>query len=162
MKEASSTCNEDNYYSAGLLEIAEKIFVIKMNVGKAYYPNQVVIERESRQDSIIKDYKEIVRKCINKYFIPQKDSCQKFSDKNSQDIANICSLLFDNTEIVEQNQTEIYNTAINIYFTVNPHIDIDINFESVISISVLLYFLIRRCLPTSLNKREGHSKHYYS
>ena len=157
VKETGVNCDEENFYNEELLQIAKQVFVVKMcgsdQIGRTW--------RSVLQDTT-ENRKEVVRRCFNHYFIPKQDSCQKLSDKNLNDIINICTQLFNNNEIVEYKQTEVYNTAINMYFSTNPHIDIDINFESVISISVLLYFLVRSCRAFPLNKRRRHSKRYYS
>ena len=157
VKETGVNCDEENFYNEELLQIAKQIFVVKM-CGS----NQIGRTWMSVLQDTTENRKEIVRRCFNHYFIPRQDSCQKLSDKNLNDIIHICTNLFNNNEIVEYKQTEVYNTAINMYFSINPHIDIDINFESVISISVLLYFLVRSCRAFPLNKRRRHSKRHYN
>lgn len=157
VKETGVNCDEENFYSEELLQILNQIFVVRMRGS-----NQTERAWMSVLQDTTENRKEIVRKCFNHYFIPRQDSCQKLSDKNLNDIIHICTYLFNNNEIVEYKQTEVYNTAINMYFSINPHIDIDINFESVISISVLLYFLVRSCRAFPLNKRRRHTKRYYS
>ena len=157
VKETGVNCDEENFYSEELLQILNQIFVVRMRGS-----NQTERAWMSVLQDTTENRKEIVRKCFNHYFIPRQDSCQKLSDKNLNDIIHICTHLFNNNEIVEYKQTEVYNTAINMYFSINPHIDIDINFESVISISVLLYFLVRSCRAFPLNKRRRHSKRHYN
>ncbi|WP_059026811.1 hypothetical protein [Gabonibacter massiliensis] len=151
--------NNINCYDPVILDIANQLF---MNRIDDYYLKQIIIEWEPVLRTTTKDREELAKICISNYFISSQGPCQELSDKNLNDITNICRLLFNNRDIVEQKQTEIYNTAINIYFSINPHIDIDINFESVISISVLFYFLARRYFSTSSSKRKRHSKRYYS
>lgn len=156
-KETGINCDEENFYNEESLQIEKHVFAVKMRGS-----NQIRRTWMSVRQDTTGNRKEIVRKYLNHYFIPKQDSCQKLSNKNLNDIINICTQLFNNNEIVECKQTEVYNTAINMYFSINPHIDIDINFESVISISVLLYFLARSYRAFPLNKRRRHSKHYYS
>ena len=148
-----------NCYDPVIQDIVNLLF---MNRIDGYYLKQIIIEWEPVLRTTTQDREELAKICTSNYFISSQGSCQELSDKNLNDITNICRLLFNNHDIVEQKQAEVYNTAINIYFSINPHIDIDINFESVISISVLFYFLARRYFSAPSNKRKGHSKRYYS
>lgn len=148
-----------NCYDPMMIELVDLLFMNKIG---DYYFEKIVIEWEPVLRTTIKDREELAKICTSNYFISSQDVCQGLSDKNLNDIIHICTYLFNNNEIVEYKQTEVYNTAINMYFSINPHIDIDINFESVISISVLLYFLVRSCRAFPLNKRRRHTKRYYS